>query len=433
MRRTPASGLAVLTVATLTAGAVTSAAAVVRAAPAGATRTASAATAVPTARLTAAGTVVNPMLFGEHYFGPDQPPAAAALVGTVRSRAALWYFTESAPGQFDFRPIDHDLAVAKAHGAQQVLVMLGQTPAWAAGPNLSSDPTSPTQANPPSSWTYWDDYVRAVATHLRGQPVAYQVWNEGSITTFWNGGAQQLARLTADAYRIIKQISPTAPVLAASSTMRTDSAFFPQYLRALGQQTPAWPVDAVAISAYPPSTGTPLTFQSYLRRSLAVMASVGASHLPLWVTEINYGLSGPGAADPHITRTGPVAQAWLARTFLDALRLGVQRVYWYAEAPADTRVGIQLWSGTPAMTAERTLYGWIVGARLLGCPTTGPLVTCSFARGAVRSIVAWSQGSGRTLRVPSYTRHACTLSGRCVPVRPGSLLTVNGFVTRLGP
>jgi hypothetical protein len=366
---------------------------------------------------------------GMHLYGPDNP-SQRAIFGSQRTPATTWEWVELSRGQFTWTDVDRQVRLAQERGVPEVLFVLGGTPGWAAGPNLSADRNSPTRSNPPADVADWDTYIAAVATHLRGSPVqvAYQVWNEANLTTFFNGTPEQMAELTARAYRIIKQIDPRAIVVGASTTTRLTSAylrFFPRYLQALAQR--GWPVDALSAHTYPPSTGGPADFQRSVRNVRAAINAAGGSRKPLWITEMNYGLAGPGPKYPYRPIGGTTAAAWVARTYLDGLRLGVARLHWYSQF-LEPSLGIQMWAGYPGLTAQRSVATWLRGARWVGCSVRAPLVRCSLVlAGGSPAQVAWSEGTARSFTAPSYAVRACNPLGQCTRIRGGRVVRANGL------
>jgi hypothetical protein len=384
----------------------------------------------PVAVRAAAVPTTPSVFFGVHEWGPDNEHA---LVGSTRVTSASWYIVEPSSGDFRFGLIDGQVRASRALGHNQLLIVLGQTPPWAGGPNRSKDRNSPSTANPPKSLAYWDRYITKLATHLKGENVAFQVLNEANLTTFFNGTPAQMADMTAHAYRIIKKILPAAPVVAASTTMRLKpdyDRFFPAYLRALAQR--GWPVDAFSIHTYPPSTGTPATSRGYIVKAKADIARAGGRK-PLWITETNFGIAGPGKAYPRRNFSGLTAASWLARAFLDARRLGVARVFWYSQLDFDVGLGIPMWAGTPAMRAERVLYQWLVSASWHGCSVSRTTVVCRVSRGAKVWTIQYSDGPRTAMRAPAGATRLCNILAQCQAVRPGGRIAVGATVTRLGP
>ena len=284
----------------------------------------------------------------------------------------------------------------------------------------------PGAAGMPRNFADWDDWVTQVATRYKGRITAYQPWNEANLTTFSTGTPQEMAELTQRAYTIIKSIDPKALVVAPSTGTRLGGPFkkfYPQYLAELKIRN--WPVDVFAAHTYPASLGTPVdraylakVWQSYLK-------AAGVPDLPLWDTENNFGLAGPGAANPDQDINGTQAADWTARTYLDALRLGISRVYWYSWGPDLDLVGIQMHEGTPAAAAYQTLQDWIVGATFNGCSGTAK-VTCRFAKDGKKFTIVWAEKGAKTFPT-AQARQICSLDGTCTAVK-GKKISVSSPV-----
>ncbi len=133
---------------------------------------------------------------------------------------------------------------------------------------------------------------------------------------------------------------------------------------------------------YPASVGTPVDRAALARTYLAALTAAGAPDLPVWDTENNFGLAGPGPTNPDQDIDGQRAADWTARTYLDALRLGISRVYWYSWGPNNDLVGIQMNNGSRGAIAYATLQDWIVGATFKKCVGTAK-VTCTFTKNGV--------------------------------------------------
>lgn len=363
-----------------------------------------------------------PRLIPPQFFGMTGVSAATdgsgARLGSVRMGESEWNLVETSRGRYDWGLLDAAIARARAQGAKDVLLVISNTPEWAAAPG-----SGPAQIRMPRDLADWDRWCRAIATRYAGTGVAYEVWNEADLTrTFFAGSPDDAAELTARAYRQIKAADPTALVVSASTTTRTTGsfrAFLPSYLSGLARR--GWPVDALAVHTYPPSTGTPTTRAGQVRMFRDVVrAARPPARVALWDTEVNYGLAGPGPAYPHVDIAGSTASAWLARTYLDGLRLGLQRTYWYMQTPPDRLLGIQLWAGQPALAAQRAVYGWLVGAEYRGCTQRGDVVTCALRRDGRGQHVVWSEsGRGSVIVARGLTR-ACPLTRACRAVTPGT-------------
>lgn len=373
------------------------------------------------------GTVVDRTLFGMHVFNLQNGVFPTVPVGSVRlwDTETTWSSVERAQDQFDWSKLDGAVATAEKNGVNDILMVLAGTPSWATD-DINAGGTAgvlPGAAGMPKDFADWDDWVRQVVTRYKGRITAYQPWNEANLTTFSTGTPQEMADLTKRAYDIIKSVDKNALVVAPSTGTRLGGPFkrfYPQYLAELKARN--WPVDVFAAHTYPASVGTPVdraylarVWQSYLR-------AANVPNLPLWDTENNFGLAGPGPTNPDQDINGEQAAAWTARTYLDALRLGISRVYWYSWGPDLDLVGIQMNTGSPGAKAYATLQDWIVGATFNGCNTKGTNVTCKFVRdGKPFQILYTDNGGTRKFALKRAFAQVCYLDGTCAPLNKKKL------------
>lgn len=302
-----------------------------------------------------------------------------------------WREVNPAPGVFDWSILDRRIAQVESWGARPLLV-LGLTPQWAAADPNAGDPRwGAGSASPPADESTWTSYVNAVASRYGDRIGAYEVWNEANLKTFWTGTPAQMVQLTKLARDQIKSITPNAIVLAPSVTTRLlsggrfSAAFLSEMKAAgigLGSAFDAW-----AIHTYPagnagvsfdggcnadPSKGqTPqdcidgaspkLAAQqrvSDVRQwQQAVISAVGldsgAMEKPIWDTEINYGLPGPGII-PGVAWTDEQGAALMQYTFADSAALGINNTFWYQfTATPYSLLGVQMTPSTPG-----TLSAW---------------------------------------------------------------------------
>jgi hypothetical protein len=374
------------------------------------------------------GTVIKKDLFGMHVFNLEDGVFPTVPVGAIRlwDNETTWSAIEPAKGQFAWGKLDTAVATAQANGVNDILMVLAGTPAWA-----TSDPTSggaagvlPGAAGAPANLQDWDDWVRAVATKYKGRITAYQPWNEANLSTFFTGSPKVMAQMTKRAYDIIKSIDPNATVVAPSTGTRLGGPFkkfYPAFLREL--KALGWPVDVWAAHTYPASLGTPVDRNGLARTYLSVLAAEGAPDLPIWDTENNFGLAGPGPTNPDQDIVDARAADWTARTYLDSLRLGISRVYWYAWGPENDLVGIQMNTGSPAAKAYTTLQDWIVGATFNGCsPASRNDVTCRFAKNGTVFRIVYPE-RGRAAFMAKGFSQICSLDGTCRPVTKAKVRT----------
>lgn len=362
------------------------------------------------------GKTVDRSLFGMHVFDVQNGVWPTVPFGSLRlwDNQTTWSQVEPARGTYDWTKLDAAVANAQAHGLNDILYVLAGTPSWATDNPGSGGVAGVLNgaAGMPKDIGDWDDWVRAVATRYKGKITAYQVWNEANLQTFSTGTAAQMGKLTKHAYDIIKSVDPNATVVAASTGTRLGGPFkkfYPAYLAQLKSQ--GWPVDVFTAHTYPASKGTPVDRAALAKQWVAMLQAAGAPNKPLWDTENNFGLAGPGPLNPDQDINGVKAANWTARTYLDSLRLGISRTYWYAWGPFNDLVGIQLNAGSPGAKAYTTLQDWIVGATFNGC-TGGNKVTCTFTKDGKKQQVVWAEKGSAKFSTRGFNQ-VCKLSGSC--------------------
>lgn len=387
-------------------------------APTTATPTTSA-TPTPTASGPFVGQVVSPDLMGLHVSGVQegQWPDSNVAFGALRlwDAGTNWSQVEAIKGRYDWRALDKALTTAEDNGVDDVLLVLGSTPTWNASRVKAGDYPVPGAASPPKDENAWDDFVSTVIDRYKGRIDYYQIWNEASLAMFWNGSPAKLAELTKRAADIIHREDPDARVVAASTTVRLEGAFtrfFPKYLDALAAE--GWPVDVFSAHLYPAALGGPDTRSKFITQVQDALADAGAPGLPLWDTELNYGLAGPGASNPKQTIVDAKARDWVVRTALDSLRQGVARTYWYIWTPAPyALLGMQLTNDSGAVKGLRVVDQWVIGGTWGGCTTVDDAVTCEVTKNGVSSIIAWAPSGAGSIEPPAGFTQVCTTANEC--------------------
>lgn len=373
------------------------------------------------------GTVVKDSLFGMHVYNAEFGEWPSIGFGTLRlwDNRTSWANIERTQGVFDWTALDTAVATSQAKGVDDILMVLAGTPTWATDDPSPTALPQPGAAGMPRNIAWWDNWVTQVATRYKGKITAYQPWNEANLATFSTGSAQDMADLTKHAYDIIKRIDPNATVVAPSTGTRLGGpfkSFYPKYLAAL--KAYGWPVDVWAAHTYPASLGTPVDRTALAKLWQNALAAAGAPKKPMWDTENNFGLKGPGPQNPDVDLEGTKAADWVARTYLDALRLNISRVYWYRWEPYNDLWGIQMYNGTPGAASYQTLQKWIVGATFNGCPTKGTNVTCNFTKGGKKfQIVYTDSGASRNIKLNASYSQVCSLDGSCKSLGAKSVTT----------
>lgn len=361
-------------------------------------------------------------------------PARRVPVTSVRlwDTGTSWAQIEIERGRYNWSGLDRALRTAEAAGVDDILMILGPTPTWNARTTEGVHYPLPGAASVPRSFASWDAFVAATVDRYAGRIDAYQIWNEASLRMFWRGSGQTLARLTKRAYDIIKERDPAATVVAGSTTVRLPGAyerFFPAYLNELANLD--WPIDVIAVHSYPTGEQDPNDRAENLRIARQTLQELGAPALPVWDTELNYGLAGPGPIG-RTEITGQQATDWTVRTYLDSLKYGIDRTYWYIWTPDRyDLLGIQMTNGSAAAGALRTVADWLLGAEWGGCIQEGWLNSCAVRKDGVLSELLWTDQGEVTINDVPLGSEICDTRNDC-RLATESALTVTTAPTRLG-
>jgi polysaccharide biosynthesis protein PslG len=320
----------------------------------------------------------------------NQQPWPTAPFGTLRlwDTNTAWGEITSAPGVYNWSVLDHWLAMAAAHGVNDVMYTFGKTPSWASSnPNDTScaafwapgacDP--PNDLNPDGTGTdqHWKDFVTAIAGHAGAKIKYWEGWNEPENPTEWAGTVPQMVRMATDARTIILSINPNAVILTPPS----QDTWFQQYVADGGVQQ----ADVVTLhgyfgvhcGAFPDAAG----ILDRVNSIQATLAAAGINGKPLWDTEASWGDEQTDCFTDQDQRA-----AFLAQFYLLHLSANLARFYWY-QWNNDTWG--TLWSPTPAPNgtvlepgfAYKQVYGWLLGSTLSApCASAGTVWTCTFTR-----------------------------------------------------
>ena len=315
-----------------------------------------------------------------------------------------------------------------------IMMVLGTTPEWAARDFTDTVyPPYPGANSAPKDFADWDNWVSAVVSRYKGRITSYEIWNEANLADFFSGTPEEMAELTARAYEIIKDIDPAAIVVSASPALRLTKAFdkfYPAYLKALAAKD--WPIDVLAIHTYPTGQGDPVARGVLIGIVKKAITAAGApADMPLWDTELNYGLAGPGPI-PKTEITGAKAAGWVVRTYIDDLRYGIARSYWYIWSLRQIDLlGIQAFPGTDAEQGFFALENWVIGSSFDGCDEAGGAVTCNFSRDGQKSVVAWAQTGEAPYTAPAGTQLVCDPLANCQESAADAQITLTEVPVRI--
>jgi hypothetical protein len=345
-----------------------------------------------------------------------------------------WLQIEATRGRYDWGSLDRALETSSAAGVSDVLMVLGPTPVWNASSLSGVQYPVPGAASEPRSLAAWDDFVAAVVDRYAGRITAYQIWNEASLKMFWRGSPAEMADLTERAYRIIKERDPEALVVGASTTVRLLGAFerfFPAYVEELAARD--WPVDVLAVHSYPSGVEGPLERARHLRVVDQVLTRLDAPALPVWDTELNYGLAGPGDI-PRTEIAGDKALLWTVRTYLDSLRFGVDRTYLYIWTPKPyDLLGMQVTNDSGAAAGLRVVQSWVSGGEWGGCEVTGLVNSCLVRKDGEVAELLWADFAGGEVSGFSSDASVCDALGSCSPVGADGVVAVTTDPLRVVP
>jgi hypothetical protein len=345
-----------------------------------------------------------------------------------------WLQIEANRGRYDWRSLDRALETSSSAGVSDVLMVLGPTPVWNASSLSGVQYPVPGAASEPRSLAAWDDFVSAVVDRYAGRITAYQIWNEASLKMFWRGSPAEMADLTQRAYRIIKERDPSALVVGASTTVRLLGAFerfFPAYVEELAARD--WPVDVLAVHSYPSGVEGPLERARHLRVVGQVLTRLDAPDLPVWDTELNYGLAGPGDI-PRTEIAGDQALLWTVRTYLDSLRFGVDRTYLYIWTPQPyDLLGMQVTNDSGAAAGLRVVQTWVAGGEWGGCEVSGLVNSCLVRKDGEVAELLWADFAGGEVSGFDAGASVCDALGSCSVVGADGVVAVTDDPVRVVP
>ncbi len=342
---------------------------------------------------------VTPALFGLHA-PPDTGSAPQVNYGYLRlwDSAVSWADLNPSKGVYNWTKLKEALASPIAQG-REVMYVLGNTPAWAGDGSPSSAPKDMNDVY---------DFVKALCGQAGGQIDTYEAWNEGNLQTFWTGTQEQLAQVTKQVRRALNDCPNGGNVVAASTGTRAEGAFvtnYDAYLKGLAKL--GWPIDGYAVHSYPSASGGPTERLDGVTQFKTMLAVNGAPVKPIYDSEVNYGLA--GLQQNHIDIDATTASAYIARTFIDSVRYGIDYVFWFLWTPAYyNKLGVQMNPTTQAENlAWNQTYLWLVGSRMQRCSDASPesdpstvvtLCQITLANGS-NATLAWTNAAGKTAAI----------------------------------
>ncbi|HLY16538.1 MAG TPA: carbohydrate binding domain-containing protein [Bryobacteraceae bacterium] len=341
-------------------------------------------------------------------------PWPVARFGTLRlwDSGTAWTALEPLRGVWNFAPLDTWVAAAEANGIPDIILTLGQTPAWASSNPDDVNYVGAGAPAPPNSIQDWRDYITAVAQRYQGRIRYYEVWNEPNDNTYFTGTVAQLAQLTQEAYQIIKSVDP-------NNTVISPAAYSAGYLDTFLATGAGQYADVIGHHFY---TTPPEATGAQIANVRLVMNKYGMSSKPLWDTE---GASGDTTTPPD------QAAAYIVRKYLTDLAYGAARYDWYTWGRATSFcVGAEQNDPralTEAGQAYRYMFDWLLGASLSGAAMDASgtwQIGLTLATGDA-AVIVWNPAGSAQFAIPSaiQARTVRDIFGGATPVT-GTSITV---------
>jgi hypothetical protein len=266
------------------------------------------------------GASVNRLFNSQTYTAAQIDGQLTALAGTGATIArgdALWEAAEPEPPagathHYDWSFADRIAGALASHGLRWLPIIDYSAP-WAQSIRGQDH-------SPPSSPAAYAAYASAFAARygpggsfwaahpeLRAEPVdAYEIWNEPDNPAFWSPApdAAAYAGLYTRAREAIDAVQPGARVLVGGLTH--PRTFLPGMLAA--DPSLRGRIDGVAVHPY---GRTPQLVLRSVRNARRALQALGLGAVPLWITELGWTTSPPGALDylPERLRPRYIEQA----------------------------------------------------------------------------------------------------------------------------
>lgn len=315
-----------------------------------------------------------------------------------------WSELEPAKDQWQFELLDKYVDLARRHDVE-ILLTLGQTPAWASTRPNEKKAYQSGNAAEPRSLDDWRNYVRTVATRYKGSIRAYEIWNEPNLKIFYTGTIQDMSVLTREAFTVLKKVDPSILVVSASVT--GDFRWLGEYLGAGAAKY----IDVVGFHFY--TAGSPEEVVGLARRVKQVMTDNGIPAKPLWNTEGGWGRT----SSAKVFSSDNQAAAYVARSYILDWVTGISRFYWYAWDNfwwvTLNMTGPDRQTEKPAAQAYRVTQRWLVGAVMKSCQTnTEGTWQCELDRGGSRNVIVWNPDHPGTFSIPSGWKPSAVTDAR---------------------
>ncbi len=301
-----------------------------------------------------------------------------AGVGLIRLTID-WSGVETAPGRYDFGPLDAQVAATARHRIELLPILFAPPLFRSSAPKQGAKRGTYPPARPAEMARFAAVLVRRYGPHGRFWPAhadlpqlpirRWQVWNEPNLPAYWppRPDPSAYARLLTATARGIKAADPGAEVISAGVANSRLGVPFDEFVRGMYEAGAGRAIDGFALHPYArDATGV----LNAVRHTRALLDELGED-APIRVTELGWASSGP----PSPFTVGEQGQASRIRTALAELtsrrrELGLEGVVYFD------------WQDAPPYAGGRDFFGLHTG--LLRQDGTAKPALSAFAEAAAR-------------------------------------------------
>jgi hypothetical protein len=355
-----------------------------------------------------------------HLWKPTEWPDVTFGTWRLWDAHVTWALLEPRRGAYDFGLLDRYVEAAESRHIQIVLTLAG-TPTWASARpdeipvHEGGSKGSPGSAAEPDSLASWQDFVRAVGLHYKGKIHYYEMWNEPMFKPFYSGTVPQMIEMVRTARATLKEIDPDVQILSPPvDGSPAGVRWLKEFLESGGGDL----IDIYGFHLYVP--GPPELMVEKVETFQRILGSHNENAKPIWNTEAGWQMK---------TREPQMGANFVARSFLVAWPLGVKR-YMYYSWDNDTMGIMPKGSRSEMAEAYRKISQWLVGATMSDCVVSpdGTWVEHVTRPDGQRAKIIWNPSGEKRLSQDHIANASSyeTLTGRNIPVRDGTEISVGG-------
>jgi polysaccharide biosynthesis protein PslG len=317
-----------------------------------------------------------------------------------------WAQIERKTNEFDWSAYDELTANLEKRGMRAIYILDYSNPLYeekvvSTNPLTHQSQTDIASPQRPESVTAFGRWAAAAATHFRGKPILWEIWNEPNIS-FWKPkpNARQYADLALATCKAIREANPKAGIIGpACSTF--DWPFLQRFLESGVLQY----LDAVSVHPYRPPNRSPETAAVDYQKLRELIEQLGnddhQKKVPIVCGEWGYS-SHQGGVSPE------TQAAFIARQQLSNLLNGVPLSIWYdwmndGPDPRENEHNFGTMTHDlqpkPAYVAIRTLTRALSGCRILRRIELGEqdyVLVCVDSSGGCK-LAAWTTAEPHTV------------------------------------